>query len=61
MEEYKERLRTIHEKMMYEDEFDFAPYEIKYDPEDSKRKQITYDEKELQELGTFILFEFNYR
>ena len=40
---------------MYEDEFDFTPYEIKYDPEDSKKKEIVYDEKEVQELGIYIV------
>jgi len=54
MTEYKERLKAIHEKMMYEDEFDFTPYEIKYDPEDSKKKEIVYDEKEVQELGKIL-------
>jgi hypothetical protein len=64
MEGYKKRLETIFDKMMYMDDFDYSPYEIKIDetpkidPEAAGMldpKDLVYNLREMEDLGIFFL------
>jgi len=54
MGEYKDRLEKIFEKMMYEDEFDWEPYEIQYEKEGIDEKDLKYNYEEMQNQGKII-------
>jgi hypothetical protein len=63
MEGYKKRLETIFDKMMYMDDFDYSPYEIKIDetpkidPEAAGMldpKDLVYNLREMEDLGIFF-------